>query len=415
MGHVVNNAMALKAHALWYRLSHDERDRQASRAMVELLDRYHGSVTGVFSGDECLAGRRPTQGTELCAVVEYAYSLEVLLSTLGDAWLGDRLEQIVYNALPATFSPDMWSHQYDQQVNQIECTIRDDWPWTTNGPESNIFGLEPNYGCCTANLSQGWPKFAAHLWMLSGSSAHRGLAALAYAPCRVDAVLQGSPVTVEVETGYPFRETIQIRVTTERPAQFPIRLRIPAWAAGATVSVGTKEAQPVAGGEYCLLHREWQGTTDLTLALPMSPLLLHGHRGAVAIQRGPLVYSLPIGEDWQRVHADQPSRELPHADWEIHPTTPWNYALDVDAATLTADLQTAEHPIGEQPFSPAGAPVSLTVRGRRLPEWGRDGGSAAPAPQSPVHSTEPLETLALVPYGCTNLRITEFPVLGRDA
>ena len=82
--------------------------------------------TGVFTGDECLAGKRPTQGTELCAVVEYAYSLEVLLSIIGDPAFGDRLEKIVFNALPATFSPDMWSHQYDQQVNQIECSIRDD-------------------------------------------------------------------------------------------------------------------------------------------------------------------------------------------------------------------------------------------------------------------------------------------------
>ena len=120
-------------------------------------------ATGMFTGDECLAGRSPTQGTELCAVVEYAYSLETLLSIMGDPAFSDRLEKVIFNALPATFSADMWAHQYDQQLNQVECSIQEGRTWNTNGPDSNLFGLEPNYGCCTANLSQGWPKFAAHL------------------------------------------------------------------------------------------------------------------------------------------------------------------------------------------------------------------------------------------------------------
>ena len=116
----------------------------------------------MFSCDEHLAGHDPSQGSELCSVVEAQFSLEQLISILGDARLGDRLEKIAFNALPGTFSKDMWAHQYDQQPNQVMCSLqkRD---WTTNGPESNIFGLEPNFGCCTANMHQGWPKFAASL------------------------------------------------------------------------------------------------------------------------------------------------------------------------------------------------------------------------------------------------------------
>lgn len=201
MSHVVNNAMAVKAHGLWSRVSHEESDRLAVFDMIEKLERYHGMVTGIFSGDECLAGKRPTQGTELCAVNEYAYSLELLLAVLGDASLGDRLEKVIFNTLPATFSPDMWTHQYDQQVNQVECSSRENRPFNSNGPDSNLFGLQPNFGCCTANLSQGWPKFAAHLWMASAE----GLAAVAYAPSQVKAEIAGVAVGVELETDYPFR------------------------------------------------------------------------------------------------------------------------------------------------------------------------------------------------------------------
>ena len=133
--------------------------------MLELLDRYHGQATGIFTCDEHLAGRSPSQGTELCTVVEAMYSLEVLAAILGDPRLGDRLEQLAFNALPATFKKDMTAHQYDQQCNQVICKAQGEHVYVSNGPDSNLYGLEPNFGCCTANMHQGWPKFASHLWM----------------------------------------------------------------------------------------------------------------------------------------------------------------------------------------------------------------------------------------------------------
>ncbi|MCK4758651.1 MAG: glycoside hydrolase family 127 protein, partial [Candidatus Aminicenantes bacterium] len=83
MGHVVNNGMAVKAPALWWRLTGDENDKHMVYEMIEKQDLYHGQAAGIFSGDECFAGKNPSQGTELCAVVEYQFSLEILLSILG--------------------------------------------------------------------------------------------------------------------------------------------------------------------------------------------------------------------------------------------------------------------------------------------------------------------------------------------
>ena len=250
MTHVVNNAMALKAPALWWRISGSDEDRSAIYSMFDQLDRYHGMVTGMFTGDECLAGTSPVQGTELCAVVEAMYSLEWLTALLGDPVFADRLESITFNALPATFSPDMWAHQYDQQVNQVECSVLEDRTWNTNGPESNIFGVEPNYGCCTANLSQGFPKFAANLWMRTQDG---GLAAVAYAPCHVETLVKGIPVSITVETDYPFSDLLQITVETEYPVNFPLNLRIPAWASGAVVEfLETGESAAAPGTFLCL-------------------------------------------------------------------------------------------------------------------------------------------------------------------
>ncbi len=106
------------------------------------------------------------------------YSYEVMLAIEGDATYAERAEKIAYNALPATFAKDMWAHQYIQQVllqlcsllylamfdasggacarilvmqpNEINAMHSDPHVWVTDGPDSNIYGLEPNYGmfCC---------------------------------------------------------------------------------------------------------------------------------------------------------------------------------------------------------------------------------------------------------------------------
>ena len=407
MSHVVNNAMAPKAPALWWRLSGNTDDQRAAATLIDQLMRHHGMVTGVFSGDECLAGRRPTQGTELCAVVEFAFSLEVLLTILGDPGLGDHLERVMFNALPAACSPDMWAHQYDQQVNQVLCTSRDDRIWTTNGPEANLFGVEPNYGCCTANFGQGWPKFAAHLWMVSADD--RALVATAYAPSRVQVIRSGVPVNLEIETDYPFKDNVGITITAARPVRFQLWLRIPGWASGATLKLPQGEQHWPEPGTFHKVEGTWEGTTNLTLTLPMQARLERRYRGAATVKRGPLTYALKIEEHWKRVHAKAPYRELPHADWEVYPGTPWNYALAVSEASVPEKIGFQELPIGVLPFSPEGAPITAQVRGRRLDDWRCVHGSAADPPASPARSHSPMETLTLIPYGCTNLRITEFP------
>ena len=196
----------------------------------------------MFSCDEHLAGTNPTQGSELCTVVETMFSLSQSLSILGDPTLGDRLERIAYNALPGTLTDDMWAHQYNQQSNQIECGHIH--PWLSDGPESNLFGLAPNFGCCTANYHQGWPKLTSSLWMASSDG---GLAAAVYAPCEVSTTLNGNPIHLAVSTDYPFRSQIRIQVHSDASAHFSIHLRIPAWATGATLKVnGKPEPNPTA-------------------------------------------------------------------------------------------------------------------------------------------------------------------------
>jgi hypothetical protein len=403
--HGVNNAMGVKAPALWWRHSRDPRDRDAARLALEVLDRHHGQPSGMFSCDEHLAGRHPSQGSELCAVVELMYSLETALAITGDAALGDRLEKLALNALPAAFTADMWAHQYDQQANQVVCRAVDDPIYTNNGPRSNLFGLEPQFGCCTANLHQGWPKLVSHLWLRSTDG---GLAAVSWLPCVVDTELHGAAVHVEVESDYPFDEEVELRVTVHGHARFPLHLRVPAWAEQAELRLDDGSRRAPVAGAFCSIERAWSGTSSLRLRLPMGTRVVAGYRESVSIERGPLVFALAVEEDWRCVAGTPPA-----ADWEVHPRSEWRFALALDT---DEPVDWERRPLRGAPFSSESAPLVGRVRGARVPAWGLERGAAAAPPPSPVASADapgPLEALRLLPYGAARLRVTSLPWLRR--
>ncbi len=400
--HGVNNGQALKTAAIEYRMTGGASSHEGYNRQVAMLDKFHGHPNGMFSCDEHLAGLDPSHGTELCTVVETMFSMETALAVFGDAAIGDRIEKIAYNALPGTFTDDMWAHQYDQQPNQVQVGLNSK-PWTTNGPEANLFGLEPNFGCCTANFHQGWPKLTASLWM---RSAAEGLVAALYAPCEVSTKVAGTAVHLKEETEYPFRETVRITVTPAAEKAFEIKFRVPGWANGATLHVnGAPADAAVMPGDFAAVRRTWKAGDVVELRFPMKPVVSRWFHQSMAIMRGPLVFSLSPGENWVKLR----DRGLT-ADWQVFPREAWNYGLRVDEASA-AKIELVETPIGARPFTSADSGVRLRVAGRRLDKWRSEDGVAAPVPEGTQTSMAPEEVLTLIPYGAAKLRVTAFPQL----
>lgn len=410
--HVVNQAMAIKSEGLYSRISGEEPGAFA-KEMINRLWKYHGTVTGHFNGDECLSGTSPVQGTELCGVVEAMYSYEHLISLTGDQFFADCLERLAFNALPATISPDMWTHQYDQMTNQVECIRipKEEVHFVSNSGESHIFGLEPNFGCCTANFNQGWPKFCLSVFMQKED----GVAVTALAPAVLHTVQKGVPVRAEVITGYPFRDTVEIKVEAEAPVSFTLGVRIPGFAGKAYVNGA--EAEP---GTFYEITREWgrESEEKITLQMEFETELVDRPNNLKAVRRGPLVYSIAIQEKWQEIKDDEVSIEFnkkepvrksvehvyPYCDYEIYAGSPWNYAY------TSMPFAKEEKEIGKIPFSPEEPPVQMKIKAVQIP-WSSKNGVCAEAPDS----LEPLgskEEITLIPYGCTDIRMTEVPYLG---
>lgn len=397
--HVVNYAMALKANLLYSRFD-PETNAGFSRAMLETLRRYHGMPTGHFTGDEILSGTSPVQGTELCGVVEAMYSAEINYAVSGDPFWMDYCEKLAFNALPAACTPDMWAHQYDQQTNQIGALRENTRIWSSNSTEAGRYGLEPNFGCCTANFGQGWPKFALSAFLRSAN----GVLSAIPVPSRLKLGIKGVDVEIELAARYPFGSRLVYTVKTAAPVEFELGIRIPGTAAGATVD-GT-QAKP---GSIVKLTRRWSGVSVITAELKFEVRLTERPSGLFFAERGPLVYSLPIPYAMTReeYEADGVERKFPYCDYETLPEGPWNYGFADGCFTFE------EREIGDFPFSQEMPPAVLKTVMKKVPWSIREGCRAVcrERPDTGEADGAAPETKELIPYGCTMLRMTEMPKL----
>ena len=405
--HCVNLAQGFKAPVVWWQYSKDEADLSAPGKAADAIRHTVGLPTGLWGGDELLHSGNPARGSELCTAVEMMYSLEEMLRITGDLRWADYLERVAFNALPSQINDDFTGKQYYQQTNQVSCTL-DTWGFTTPHDGTDVvFGTLNGYPCCLSNMHQGWPKFTQNLWYATPDN---GLAALVYAPSKVKAkVAGGIDVIIEESTAYPFREEVSFTVSftrcRDRKATFPLRFRVPGWCSEPEVYVnGEKTAVNVTDGIICI-NREWRRKDTVKLLFPMDLKVEEWYDKAWTLVRGPLVYALKMDEQWTWKPFEEGYYGV--GAWEVTSSSLWNYCLMRDSFSTEKCTVSINSPLASYPWNTANAPVSIEVPARLLKSW-KDPGSVAFWTEDGVDFGEE-KTIELVPYGCTTLRIAEFP------
>ena len=392
----VNIAMGLKTPGVINLFKSGFKEQGGFKFGWEKLVKHHGLANGAFTCDEHLNGNSPTQGTDACAVAELMETLETLIG-LGDfnPDYADILEKAAYNALPASFSPEMDAVQRVQQVNQVRLS-RDRRKWYNADEDSNLMLEGGDDLSRVACMQQGWPKFAASLWYATSDG---GVQAVSYAPCTVRTVLGGVPVRLRVSGGYPFGQSVAIEVSVKQPCEFPVYLRVPFWARQPMIFLPDGEIMQVRAGETTCVRRKWRTGDTVRMELPTVPRVTRWYHQSGAVELGPLLMAFsPLSE----LNESGEIRD----GVQLAAEEAWNWALVRDEpmkAVYDADF--------EDPYTAEEAPVSVLVKAVPV-EWTMDGESCASVPMVPKIDAAHAKVIELVPYGRAVLRIAQFP-LGR--
>lgn len=247
-------------------------------------------VHEAFGADYQLPNR--TAYNETCANVGNAMWNWRLLELTGDARHAEITETVLYNSLLSAVSADGRQFCY---ANPLKWTGEADGP--TRHHTGTRWSVHSCY-CCPPQVARTIAGLGRWAYSVSDDAVWVHL----YGGNRLQTRLpDGQTAILLQETRYPWDGHIKLTWSAAPAAETTLRLRIPSWAAGATLRVnGQPGPEAVQLGTYAAVRRRWTAGDRVELDLPLEVRLMEAHpqvedcRNRVAVRRGPIVYCLEL-------------------------------------------------------------------------------------------------------------------------
>ncbi|MBZ0258428.1 glycoside hydrolase family 127 protein [bacterium] len=230
-----------------------------------------------------------TAYNETCATIGNAFWNWRMLRMSGNSRYADVLELALYNGILSGISLEGKDYFYTNPL-RVESELPFSLRWSRE--------RQPYYGsfCCPPNIVRTIAGISLYAYGISDNAVWVNL----YGANRLDtAFTNGQPIALKQSTNYPWDGTIQIEVESAETNNFEIKLRIPEWANGASISINeTPINDAILPGTYCSIQRTWKQNDEIEINFPMRVKLMEAHplveelRNQIAIKRGPIVYCL---------------------------------------------------------------------------------------------------------------------------
>ena len=245
---------------------------------------------------------------ETCVITTWMRLCEKLRTVTGDPFWSEQLEKTFYNAYlgALNFEADTFA-AYTPLMG-------------SRAPGHHHCRLHTN--CCNANGPRGWLCVLNRAFTAEGDAATFDFYMSGLAEAKVPAL--GETARFRLYTLYPREERVTITCGTAKPLTYTLRLRIPSFAAGASVKINGKSVDAtLPPGGYCELRRKWRNgeIVELTLPMPVKMHRLHDHvaftRGPVCLARDTRFHDGELDEevrDWAVKEADLAAFRLTRAD-----------------------------------------------------------------------------------------------------
>lgn len=418
--HSAGFACDIWPYATAYKANGDKLNLEAAENAIRKIKKYALQYTGgIPSHAEYLGPVSASVETEYCTLGFFESALIHTAEASGNPEYIDLVERVLFNGAQGARKKDEKAIAYMSSPNQLFANEN------SGLFINNMQQYAPVYptSCCPVVSVWVVPDYLRSIAMRGED----GIYLASYGPATINC----GEFTLKEETAYPFRDTIKVTVSTDKEVATNINVRIPGWCEGAKIVVnGEAVADAPQAGTYYPLSRTWKNGDVIEITFPMKVRLSQLDdsqmmaRHPMAVEYGPLLFSLKLPEVWTAVKGS-PRNPLPEgwSWWDVNPKLDWDERGDIYEQHGLRKFNISWNVAIDENLSPDDVKVEFC-----------EGGYVWENPQVKLHLpaykalysyppylrktmdlySGPIDVydemeIEMVPYGCTNLRITYIP------